>query len=364
MKILTELLNHFEKIIDVDRIIRNEHELEACLRFEKISRPIFAAAYAQEEYTPFPIPEIHADMEKMLYNELLGCLPSFEESDGGIPMIRANYGVGTLASLFGMESYFTGNDMPWVRHVKSTDAIRGLISRGVPNLKTGFGARVLETYEYYMDVLSKYENLYNGIKLYHADLQGVFDTAHLIAGPEIYTLMYDEPELIHNLLKLVAQTYIAYLKEHFKIADGLTADGNCYHWGSVYGGAVLIRNDSAVNLSPAMYKEFIRPYDEEILSAFGGGTIHFCGRADQWIFDMIKTKNLKTLNFGWMGKYEFGQNYLDFLKQALDDSHISVGGYTITTADIETFDFKKYSTGVHFKIAAENKRETMDILDR
>ena len=41
--------------------------------------------------------------------------------------------------------------------------------------------------------------------------------------------------------------------------------------------------------------------------------MHFCGRADHWIFDMAENGNLKGLNFGYMENLIFGQEYLDFL---------------------------------------------------
>ena len=45
----------------------------------------------------------------------------------------------------------------------------------------------------------------------------------------------------------------------------------------------MIRDDSAMNLSPDMFETFIRPYDQRLLDRFGGGAIHFCGRGDHFI---------------------------------------------------------------------------------
>jgi hypothetical protein len=38
-----------------------------------------------------------------------------------------------------------------------------------------------------------------------------------------------------------------------------------------------------MNLSPEMFDEFIVPYDQRLLSEFGGGCVHFCGRGDHYI---------------------------------------------------------------------------------
>jgi hypothetical protein len=45
----------------------------------------------------------------------------------------------------------------------------------------------------------------------------------------------------------------------------------------------MLRDDSAMNLSPAMFDEFIKPYDQRLLDAFGGGAIHFCGKGDHYV---------------------------------------------------------------------------------
>jgi uroporphyrinogen-III decarboxylase len=45
----------------------------------------------------------------------------------------------------------------------------------------------------------------------------------------------------------------------------------------------MLRDDSAMNLSPAMFREFIEPYDQRLLDRVGGGAVHFCGRGDHFI---------------------------------------------------------------------------------
>ena len=56
------------------------------------------------------------------------------------------------------------------------------------------------------------------------------------------------------------------------------------HWTSFWHrGALVLRNDSAMNLSPEFYDEFSVPYDTRLLSHFGGGVMHFCGRGDHYI---------------------------------------------------------------------------------
>jgi hypothetical protein len=68
------------------------------------------------------------------------------------------------------------------------------------------------------------------------------------------------------------------------------------HWDIVHGGSIMLRNDSAMNISPALYEEFSRPYDERLLGEFGGGAVHFCGRGEHYIEAMSRMKGLRAVN--------------------------------------------------------------------
>ncbi|MFH1730370.1 MAG: hypothetical protein ABIF82_01815, partial [Planctomycetota bacterium] len=51
----------------------------------------------------------------------------------------------------------------------------------------------------------------------------------------------------------------------------------------------------AMNFSPAMFDEFIRPYDQRLLDEFGGGAIHFCGRGDHYIESMCRMRGMHAI---------------------------------------------------------------------
>ena len=58
----------------------------------------------------------------------------------------------------------------------------------------------------------------------------------------------------------------------------------------------MLRDDSAMNLSPAMFDEFIKPYDGRLLAEFGGGAIHFCGRGDHFIENLSTIEGVHAVN--------------------------------------------------------------------
>ena len=348
MEKLKEILNYLEESIDLDHFYSTRSLIRDCIDFKDISRHIMTTSYKRNKFQRYTYKETTLDMKKMMYNELEGCLSSIDAKDDSLPTIRTNYGVGTLPSLFGLNSRIVNDNLPWVDHITDIDEVKRLIDRGVPDLDTGFGQRVLETYELYNEELSKDPKCKEAIKLFHADLQGPFDVAHLIMGSEIYYAIYDDPDLVKELLSLVTQTYILYMKKMKKYIDDEWED-NCYHWGTLYKGRIVLRNDSPVNLSKEAFLEFVKPYDEIVLKEFGSGSMHFCGRADQWIMEMTNTKGIKAMNFGHMANVEFGEKYLEFLRPEYEKIKMPICTYTVPKNEIKDFNFDKYKKGITFQ---------------
>ena len=114
-------------------------------------------------------------------------------------------------------------------------------------------------------------------------------------GMFLFIAFYADPGKIRAFTELVTETYIKYLTKWFEIVPE-PDDAYFAHWGDLFKGHVMLRDDSIVNLSPEMYAEFVKPHDERILSEFGGGAIHFCGKADHCIDIMTDSENLTAVN--------------------------------------------------------------------
>jgi hypothetical protein len=100
--------------------------------------------------------------------------------------------------------------------------------------------------------------------------------------------------LVHALLKLVTETYIRFMSEWEKIVP--PKGTHAAHWGLLHKGRIMLRDDSAMNLSPEMFDTFIRPYDQRLLSVFNGGVIHFCGRGDHYIASLSEMTGVNGVN--------------------------------------------------------------------
>ncbi|MFH1761831.1 MAG: hypothetical protein ABIA63_12100, partial [bacterium] len=105
--------------------------------------------------------------------------------------------------------------------------------------------------------------------------------------------LFDCPDLVHELLQLVTYTYIDYMRKWKEFIN--EKNDFSTHWRLYTRGGIMIRNDTAVMLSPEQYDEFVKPYDQKLFDEFGG-SVHFCGKGDFFIESMCRSRNLYGIN--------------------------------------------------------------------
>lgn len=235
------------------------------------------------EVKPVHINDALNDLELMLDDQLAGLSRRLSTPDIALG-VRANYGTGIVTSLFGAEIFEMPREMhtlPTTRPFNDTDRIRAALDKDIPDLSGGFGGRVFAFGELCAEVFRDYPKIARYVSVFHPDTQGPLDLAELLWGGEMFYEMFDDPDLVHSVMDLITRTYIRFLDKWYSIIprqDGLTV-----HWEIFHKGTVMLRNDSAMNLSPDFYLEYSVPYDTRILDYYGGGCMHFCGRGDHFI---------------------------------------------------------------------------------
>ena len=188
--------------------------------------------------------------------------------------------------------------MPWVEHLEPA-ALRKAVARGVPDLEQALGRRVLDTHRFYLDTLAGYPKCSRCVRITQPDLQGPFDIAHLLMGNDVFLAVVDEPDLVHELLAVVTDTYIAFRKLIDPLLTDRAGDGAVYLHGCLFGGKVLIKDDTAIiNLSEDMHRAFSKAYNDRILAAFGGGSMHYCGPSRTWAHEAVDSPWLRGINYG------------------------------------------------------------------
>ncbi len=296
---LEKYLDKFEKIIDPERQGRIEDICRKTFNFQKVNELPFIYENTDmardRDWPEFPYNDTFTDPEKMLLDQLREPFLHYQLKDYHPVNIRCNYGTVILPSVFGTPYKLTEYSLPWANHLEGRENIESLLEKGIPDIFNGLGKKVFETAGFYKEILKNYPKLKKAVKIYHPDLQGPLDVAHLIWGHDIFMAMYDCPDIVHRLLKLITDTYLVFMRKWKKLIgewDELSA-----HWCFYMKGEILLRNDSAVLISRGHYEEYSKQYDQVILNEFSGGN-HYCGCGNTFIESMCEIKNLLSIHCG------------------------------------------------------------------
>jgi uroporphyrinogen-III decarboxylase len=131
------------------------------------------------------------------------------------------------------------------------------------------------------------------------DCQGPLTTALQIIGyDKMCYWMHDHPRQIHGLMQTVTDALIDWVRVQ-KQAAGQNLRDDAYVLGTKIPGGlggVWISDDDSVIFGPELYREFVVPYNSQVLRAFGGGAIHYCGTANQHIDNYLATEGLRAVH--------------------------------------------------------------------
>ena len=289
------------------------------------------AAKAGCEWPVIRINEALDDFDKMALQQYAGCSQQLAEATGAPMAVRANYGTSILPLLFGVQPFVMPdetNTLPTSVPLHDKEAVRKIVKAGVPPLNIGYGPRVFEMGERFQAIGRQYPKIGKYVHVYHPDTQGPLDISEVVWGSEIFLAFYEDARLVMDMLDLVTQTYIAFMRAWERIVP--FCNGFNAHWGVYHKGAIMLRSDSAMNLSGELYEEYVRPYDQRLLEEFGGGAIHFCGRGDHFIGSMGQMRGLFAINLSqphlnnmetiFTSTVDRGINILDLAPAAVRDA--------------------------------------------
>ena len=346
---LKTLLEILDGSLDYNKQQKIEEKYVKVLNWEPVEKipllitfPYPDSAYLQ----PFPHREVFDDPEKMLFNELVHAFDTsillHSKINDDLPFtIRANFGTVIIASLFGGQIEQRGDNPPWVRHFKTRDEFKTVFDKDPLDFSRGFCSRVIDVYKYYRDILADYPNLQKCIKIVLPDLQGPIDSLELLRGSSIYEDLILEPEMVDKGLQLMALAQVGFAKylQQF-ITD--RQDSYSHQHAITIKGNILIRNDSAIMISPQMYSEQIASHDEYVLKQMGGGGIHSCGKIEYNIPEMFNLPSIQCFDFG-----QSHLNNIDFIYSLAEQRKIPLVRIRVGSDELLSGKVKeRFPTGV------------------
>ncbi len=319
------LLDWLSEKLDTDRLDSIAARYRRSLAFEQVDRPplVFTYPYPESaEFQPYPHREIFDDPEKMLYNELVHAfgmsIVMNHEIGADLPWtVRANFGTVLIASMFGAEVEQNADNPPWVR----PDCERKITPREVADtdpkdFSQGWIERAARTMQAYQQLLQPFPELRQKLIITLPDLQGPLDNLDLICGSELFLYLHTMPKEVESALSNLATAQIE-LYKHFSQWTTEPATGYCHQHGVMLKGNILIRNDSAIMVSPEMYRGQIAPHDERVLLECGGGGMHACGKCDHLTDIFLSLPSIKSLD---LGQPELNQ--IDLIHQRARDKKV------------------------------------------
>jgi len=303
---LKVLLDHLSATLDEPRQVEVEDLHRRALSWLPVKRLPVVMSYPlplDAKFKPFPHREVFADPEKMLFNELTYAfntsIACHDRLNDDLPYtVRANYGTILIASKFGAEIGQYEDNPPWVvGHDEKAVSLEAVADADPLDFSQGWCPRVTETYAFFRATLRAWPKLDRIIRVVLPDLQSPFDTLELIVGSSVFLDLRTRSELAARALRNVALTQIGFARQLAPlVSDG--SDGFAHQHATMIRGNMLLRDDSAILMSPGMYRDQIAPQDEFVLRELNGGGIHCCGSVGLHILRFLEPAGLQSFDFG------------------------------------------------------------------
>jgi hypothetical protein len=211
--------------------------------------------------------------------------------DYGLPNIKPNQGIGTIAAAFGCEYTVNNEADPWIKSIVREENAEDVYKLAIPDP---------ETNPVFKKVWQRIESLE---KLSTMPLRMVNVASPLVTASMIwdYTSFIEAtlvcPDEVHALLEKVTEATIIYIKEQFKRIHNLFSVGHESICPVPRFAGVRVSDDTAALLSPDLYREFGVKYNSQISREFGGIVVHSCGDVQYVAPVMMEIEGLKGLDF-------------------------------------------------------------------
>lgn len=265
--------------------------------------PIILSAPVPEakEFGHYNLAEQFHDPERMLVEQLWGLVGLSRAGSDAQLSVRANFGTGFLASVFGLRQEIFPDKMPWLKQRLPKERIASLDIEGLGDISRA--GLIPKAVEYYKFFASHSDGKFG---LYLPDTQGPFDLAHLVRGDEIFTDLHDDPGFVRHLLSICTKVYVE-ASSLLKRAIGEPLDRGLHSTLWMEGGGVRVCEDTSTLISARHYERVVLPFLRGALKPFGGGWIHFCGRGHHLIEIYLNLPEVKGINLGNPELYDFSK---------------------------------------------------------
>ena len=150
------------------------------------------------------------------------------------------------------------------------------------------------------------------------------------------------------------------LARHLKQFTSDGPENYTHQHATTIRGNILIRNDSAIMISPEMYAGQVSEHDEFVLKEMSGGGIHSCGRIDYNIAEIFSLPSIRCFDFGQSNLNDIDAVYALAQKRKIPLIRIRVDKDELLSGKIR----ERFPTGASLVYEAASYGEARDISEQ
>ena len=235
-----------------------------------------------------------------------------------LPVMPINHlGDATITSMFGAEQFMPTEAGATLQDVGPApmpvlSGIEDVSRLAMPGMDAGIIPDVERMMSYYREHLPRW------VHVVSPGPAGPFSTAMELRGSEILFELTQRPDLCSRLIEMCAQLQVE-VECRLRRQSGEPLDRHITNFG-ILGTGLRLGEDSMVNLSPAMIREFCLPGFRVVNRACGGqGHVHFCsldGRRFEHIYAALAEAGEVAVISSQFG-FEYYQEHLEELRGRL-----------------------------------------------
>ena len=263
----------------VEAVAAAAFDFDAYVAYESVlldrCRAFWAAESGVLVYRRMRVAEVFSygcgDMKASLEWQL-GALEKSMAFAGDVPnFLEPWYGIGTVASAFGIDYVWKEGQAPAVRpRFKSVaDALGYAVG---PVAQTGIGKHTLDMIDYFV------EETGGRLPMSLTDTQSPLNIAcNVVDMNGFFTDLIDRPDEVKALLERIAELLAEFTREQVgRIGEALVWPGHGFASCRCFEG-LGVSDDNALMVSGRHYVEFAAPALELVGTGFGGSAFHCCG---------------------------------------------------------------------------------------
>ena len=264
------------------------------------------------------------DVTDMIYQQLWSVNQVLENGEGTMLNLRSNYGTGIIPSIFDAPIHIMPRNTDTLPGSKpfpdGSQGIRRILNEGRNwDYSKGFAGKTFEMAEQFLTLAEAFPKVRRFVHYYNPDLQGPLALCEVLWGSSFYEDFYDEDamesHLLEDALDFFTELYLDFTDRFHRLAPTFDTE-HSVEWGCLHRGGTIIRNDSAMNISGELYREYVMPRDQKIIAAVGGG-IHFCGCGHHYIQHVASIQGLSCVNLSEPARNDMEKIYANTIDRGI-----------------------------------------------